>query len=128
MSTDISLYIAGRLNIDEFFEFLADETECPVTPNIQGQIDPIVYAFSVGFKDPFDRRTSRSIRGHMSQKVGWPISEHLGDGDYTSLVMGAHGNAEKIMRAVADKFGGYLYDDRIDSGEWIEPPSTGLRI
>lgn len=128
MSTDISLYIAGHLNLDEFFEFLADESERPITSNIQGQIDPIVYAFSVDFKDPFDRRTSRSIRGHMSQRVGWPISEHLGDGDYTSLLMGAHGNAEKIMRAVADKFGGYLYDDRIDSGEMIEPLATAPRM
>jgi hypothetical protein len=84
--------------------------------------------FSVQFKDPYNRRLSREIRGHVSVRIGEPHREYVGEGQYTVLHMGEFGNAEAIMRLVATRFGGHLWFESTETGSWCEPDANSSTL
>lgn len=124
MSEVIKIVLPGRLSIEDLRAFIEEQSDRPA--NLKEWSVPGVEDehFSIAFKDPFDRRVDREIRGHVSERVGYPHAEIVGDGEYTYFTLGESGNAEKIMTMIADRFGGHLWFDSTESGVWHEPDAA----
>jgi hypothetical protein len=124
MADMIKIALPGRFELDNLRTFLEEQSERPAELEdwtVPGTGDDY---FSIAFKDPYNRRLGREIRGHVSERIGEPHEEFVGEGQYTFFQMGESGNAEAIMRLVACRFGGHLWFDSTDTGYWHEPDSS----
>jgi hypothetical protein len=124
MADMIKLVAGGRLDVEELRVFLEEQSERPAELEKWTVRETEDDYFSIGFKDPYNRRLGREIRGHVSERIGEPHEEFVGDGQYTFFQMGESGNAEAIMRLVAARFGGHLWFDSTEAGHWHEPDAS----
>lgn len=113
MTIDVSLMSAGHLDIGEIRSFLQNASDRPAEV-IRDFWVLETHHFVIAFKDPHDRRHSRELRIHHSFGVDseQEAANYIGaDIEYTYMVLGEHGNGPKIMRDLAERFGGYFQND-----------------
>lgn len=126
MGDTVRLVTAGTLDLEAVRALFEEESERPAELGPLRHIypDPDDFSFEINFKDPFDRRRDRQIRGHRSTSIKEPHAEFVGDGEYTYLALADYGNAEKIVTMIAERFGGHLYVDAREEGFWFDVPAT----
>lgn len=113
MTTDVSLTSAGHLDIGEIRSFLQDASDRQAEV-IRDEWISNTHYFTIAFKDPHNRRNNRELRIHHSFGVDAEneVAKYVGtDIEYTYMVLGDHGNGPKIMRDLAERFGGYFEND-----------------
>jgi len=113
MTIDVSLTSAGHLDIGEIRSFLQNASDRPAEV-IRDFWVMETHHFVIAFKDPHNRRNNRELRIHHSFGVDGETetAKYIGtDIEYTHMVLGEHGNGPKIMRDLAERFGGHFEND-----------------
>lgn len=123
MTVDVSLISKGRIEADELATALAEISgrAAAVRDAFNDEATSTDY-FRIDFQNPFNRKSARTLRGHHAIGVEPRHLEHVGRGEHTYLVLGTHEDGAKIMRALAERFGGYLENDEGETSEYIEAP------
>lgn len=126
MPIEVSLTTKGRIGSREVAGFLGELSARPadVTYAYFDEASGVDH-YEIEFRNPFNRRVSRTIRVHMAGDLNdTRCEEHLGSGEYTNMVLGSGGDGERIMRALAERFGGCLANDEGYTFEYVEPVSA----
>lgn len=113
MTIDVSLTSAGHLDIGEIRSFLQNASDRPAEV-IRDFWVMETHHFVIAFKDPHNRRNNRELRIHHSFGVDGETetAKYIGtDIEYTHMILGEHGNGPKIMRDLAERFGGHFEND-----------------
>jgi len=128
MSVEVSLISKGRIEAEDVSAFLSKVSGRPTEIcNVFTDENSGTDYFNITFRSPLNRRYTRTLRAHHSTGGEDRYAEHVGDGEYTYMVLGAHQNGESIMRMLAEEFGGYLENDEDESIEYIDAGAEPLK-
>jgi len=113
MPLEVTLQSAGHLDVGEVRSYLQNASDRPAEV-IRDEWILDTHYFTIAFRDPHNRRNKRELRIHHSFGVDseTDAANYIGsDIEYTFMTLGGHDNGPKIMRDLAERFGGYFENE-----------------
>jgi hypothetical protein len=124
MSEEISVTMAGKIDLDRLAALLAAEgcTAVVVRRSPVNFLGLELFSISLEYLSE-----SLMTRGYFCDDDAGRASDYIGEGAHTHLVLNTGHNAETLLRKVAQNWGGYIFFDDGERGEYISQRADKVR-